>query len=340
MRVEKLNNLKELLAEPKKIVITTHRGPDGDAMGSSLGLYNYLLKKGHQVQVITPNDYPSFLHWMKGNDHVIQFVKEPEASERITNEAEIIFCLDFNTLNRIDTFAPVVEQTKAFKVLIDHHQQPDEFDFTLSDTSASSTAQLIYEFLDMFGDLEIIDQDIAECLYTGIMTDTGNFRFPSVTAKTHEIVAFLINKGAKHDKVYDLVNDNNSINRLNLLGYCLKEKLEVLPEYATAIISLTSDELNRFQYQKGDTEGVVNYALSIKGISVAAFFVEREGIVKISFRSKGDFSVNQLARDHFNGGGHINAAGGAYGIKVEEAIEKFRSILPVYQSLLTNKKNN
>ena len=339
MRVEKLNKLKELLAEPKKIVITTHRGPDGDAMGSSLGLYNYLFKKGHQVQVITPNDYPSFLHWMKGNDHVIQFVKEPEAAERITKEAEIIFCLDFNTLSRIDTFAPFVEQTKAFKVLIDHHQQPDEFDFTLSDTSASSTAQLIYEFLDMFGDLDIIDQDIAECLYTGIMTDTGNFRFPSVTAKTHEIVAFLIKKGAKQDKVYDLVNDNNSINRLNLLGYCLKEKLEVLPEYATAIISLTSDELNRFQYQKGDTEGVVNYALSIKGISVAAFFVEREGIVKISFRSKGDFSVNQLARDHFNGGGHINAAGGSYGIKVEEAIEKFRSILPDYQSLLNNNKN-
>ena len=339
MRVEKLNKLKELLAEPKKIVITTHRGPDGDAMGSSLGLYNYLFKKGHQVQVITPNDYPSFLHWMKGNDHVIQFVKEPEAAERITKEAEIIFCLDFNTLSRIDTFAPFVEQTKAFKVLIDHHQQPDEFDFTLSDTSASSTAQLIYEFLDMFGDLDIIDQDIAECLYTGIMTDTGNFRFPSVTAKTHEIVAFLIKKGAKQDKVYDLVNDNNSINRLNLLGYCLKEKLEVIPEYATAIISLTSDELNRFQYQKGDTEGVVNYALSIKGISVAAFFVEREGIVKISFRSKGDFSVNQLARDHFNGGGHINAAGGSYGIKVEEAIEKFRSILPDYQSLLNNNKN-
>ena len=304
-----------------------------------MALYNYLIQKGHQVQVITPNDYPSFLHWMKGNNHVIQFTKEPEAAERITLAAEIIFCLDFNTLSRIDNFAPVVEQTKAFKVLIDHHQHPDEFDFTLSDTSACSTAQLIYEFLDMFGDLDIIDQDIAECLYTGIMTDTGNFRFPSVTAKTHEIVAFLINKGAKHDKVYDLVNDNNSINRLNLLGYCLKEKLEVFPEYATAIISLTSEELNRFQYQKGDTEGVVNFALSIKGISVAAFFVEREGIVKISFRSKGDFSVNQLARDHFNGGGHINAAGGAYGIKVEEAIEKFRSILPNYKSLLPINKN-
>lgn len=338
MSVEELNKLKELLAEPKKIVITTHRGPDGDAMGSSLGLYNYLKQKGHQVQIITPNDYPSFLYWMKGNNHVIQFVKEPEASERITLEAEIIFCLDFNTLSRIDKFAPIVEQAKAFKVLIDHHQQPDEFDFTLSDTSASSTAQLVYEFIDMFGDIDFIDQDIAECLYVGIMTDTGNFRFPSVTAKTHEIVAFLISKGAKHDKVYDLVHDNNSVNRLKLLGYCLNEKLEVLPDYSTAIISLTSDELNRFQYQKGDTEGVVNYALSIEGVSVAAFFVEREGIVKISFRSKGSFSVNQLARDHFNGGGHINAAGGVYGTKVKEAIEKFKSILPNYQSLLSISK--
>ena len=204
------------------------------------------------------------LHWMKGNNHVIQFAKEPEAAERITLEAEIIFCLDFNTLSRIDTFAPVVEQAKAFKVLIDHHQQPDEFDFTLSDTSACSTAQLIYEFLNMFGDIDAIDQDIADCLYAGIMTDTGNFRFSSVTAKTHEIVAFLISKGAQQDKVYDLIHDNNSVNRLNLLGYCLNEKLELLPEYGTAIISLTSDELNRFQYQKGDTEGVVNYALSIR----------------------------------------------------------------------------
>ncbi len=338
MSVEELNKLKVLLAEPKKIVITTHRGPDGDAMGSSLGLYNYLKQKGHQVQVITPNDYPSFLHWMKGNNHVIQFEKEPEAAERITLEAEIIFCLDFNTLSRIDKFAPIVAQAKAFKVLIDHHQQPDEFDFTLSDTSASSTAQLIYEFIEMFGDVDLIDQDIAECLYVGIMTDTGNFRFPSVTAKTHEIVALLISKGAKHDKAYDLVHDNNSVNRLKLLGYCLNEKLEVLPDFATAIISLNSDELNRFKYQKGDTEGVVNYALSIDGISVAAFFVEREGIVKISFRSKGSFSVNQLARDHFNGGGHINAAGGVYGTKVKEAIDKFKSILPNYQSLLfTNK---
>lgn len=340
MSVEELNKLKELLAEPKKIVITTHRGPDGDAIGSSLALYNYLLKKGHQVQVVTPNDYPSFLHWMKGNAHVIQFTQEPEAAERLTLEADIIFCLDFNTLSRIDTFAPVVEQAKAFKVLIDHHQQPDDFDFTLSDTSACSTAQLIYEFLDMFGEIAAIDQDIAECLYAGIMTDTGNFRFPSVTAKTHEIVAFLIGKGAQHDKVYDLVHDNNSVNRLKLLGYCLNEKLEVLPEYGTAIFSLTAEELNRFQYQKGDTEGVVNYALSIEGISIAAFFVERDGMVKISFRSKGDFSVNQLARDHFNGGGHINAAGGAFGTKVEEAIEKFKSILPDYQSLLPINKNN
>ena len=339
MRTVELSKLKSILAVPKRIVITTHKGPDGDAMGSSLALYNYLLSKGHQVRVVTPNDYPVFLHWMKGNENVLQYTKDTAVAKKLTLAADIIFCLDFNHLSRIDTYAPVVQQATALKVLIDHHQEPDKFDFTLSDTSACSTAQLIYEFLDFLDEKDAIDKDIAECLYCGIMTDTGNFRFPSVNAKTHEIVAFLIQKGAEHDLVYDRVHDNNSLNRLKLLGYCLNEKLEVLQDFGVAVISLTSHELDRFHFQKGDTEGVVNYALSIKGISVAAFFVERDGLVKISFRSKGDFSVNQLARDHFNGGGHINAAGGAHGTNIKEAIQKFKSILPQYQTLLQSKNN-
>jgi phosphoesterase RecJ-like protein len=335
MRKVELERLQELLARPKKVVITTHKGPDGDAMGSSLALSNYLLSKGHEVCVVTPNDYPTFLHWMKGNESVIDYTLEPEKAEEITAQAELIFCLDFNTLSRIDTYAPVVAASSASKVLIDHHQQPDDFDFTLSDTSACSTAQLIFEFLEIMGDTDAIDQDIAECLYAGIMTDTGNFRFPSVTAKTHQIVSFLLEKGARHNLVYDRIHDNNSVSKLQLLGYCLNDKLEVLPEYGTAIISLTAEDLQRFNYKKGDTEGVVNYALSIEGVSVAAFFVERDGMVKISFRSKGDFSVNQLARDHFNGGGHINAAGGAFGTKVGEAISKFKQILPEYININT-----
>ncbi len=327
MNVEELNKLKDLLSVPRKIVITTHKGPDGDAMGSSLAMYNYLIKNGHQVQVITPNEYPSFLNWMKGNDSVVLYSQQPQKATQITMEADVIFCLDFNILYRIDTFAPVVEASKALKVLIDHHQQPDIFDFNFSDTTACSTAQMIYEFLEMFSDLDKIDQDIAECLYAGIMTDTGSFRFSSVSDKTHEIVADLIRKGAKNHLVYDRIHDTNSLDKIKLLGYCLNDKLEVLPEYGAAIISLTNKELKRFNFKKGDTEGIVNYALSIEGISLAAFFVEKDGMVKISFRSKGDFSVNQLSRDHFNGGGHNNAAGGAYGTKVEEAVEKFKKVI-------------
>ncbi len=329
MKAEELGQLKSFLSTPRRIVITTHKGPDGDAMGSSLALSSYLKLKGHEVTVITPNNYPSFLTWMKGNDEVIEYCFHEQKAKKITNKAELIFCLDFNTLSRIDTFAPVVESSNALKVLIDHHQQPDTFDFNFSDTSACSTAQLIYEFLEMLGDLDFINQDIAECLYAGIMTDTGNFRFNSVTSKTHQIVSVLLEKGVRNDWVYDKIHDNNSINRIKLLGYCLNEKLEVLPAVNAAYISLNAEELKRFNFQKGDTEGVVNYALSIKGVKVAAFFVERDGIIKISFRSKGDISVNQLSRDHFGGGGHINAAGGA-STDMNTAIQTFKKVISNY----------
>ena len=329
MKATELNQLKTFLSEPRKVVITTHKGPDGDAMGSSLALYNYLLKKGHSVHVITPNDYPSFLKWMKGEEYVIEYCFHEEKAKKITESAELIFCLDFNTLSRIDTYAPIVERSNALKVLIDHHQQPDTFDFNFSDASASSTAQLIFEFLELLDDTEEIDQDIAECLYAGIMTDTGNFRFNSVCSKTHQVVSFLIEKGARNDWVYDKIHDNNSVNRLKLLGYCLSEKMEVLSDLGVSIITLTQKELQRFNFKKGDTEGVVNYALSIEGVNVAAFMVERDGIIKISFRSKGDISVNQLARDHFNGGGHINAAGGSAST-MQEAIIKFKRNISNY----------
>lgn len=330
MNASEFETIKEILSSPKRIVITTHKGPDGDAMGSSLALYNYLIKKGHQVQVITPNEYPKFLKWMKGDDKVLQYTKSINKSTQITEQAEIIFCLDFNSLSRIDSYKPVVQNSSAYKAMIDHHQEPEKFDFNFSDTCACSTAQLIYEFIEMLGDTDLIDKDIAECIYAGIMTDTGNFRFQSVTSRTHQVVAMLINKGAQTHLVNDRINDNNSVSRLKLLGYCLNEKLEVLADYTTAIISLSEQELNQFNFEKGDTEGVVNYALSIQGVYVAAFFVEKDGLIKISFRSKGSFSVNQLARDHFNGGGHINAAGGAYGSDLGKAIKKFKEIIPQY----------
>ena len=240
MKATELNQLKAFLSEPRKVVITTHKGPDGDAMGSSLALYNYLLKKGHSVHVITPNDYPSFLKWMKGDEDVIEYCFYEEKAKKITELAELIFCLDFNTLSRIDTYAPIVECSNALKVLIDHHQQPDTFDFNFSDTSACSTAQLIFEFLELLGDTDEIDQDIAECLYAGIMTDTGNFRFNSVSSKTHQVVSFLMEKGARNDWIYDQIHDNNSVNRLKLLGYCLSEKMEVMSDLGVAIIYFNS----------------------------------------------------------------------------------------------------
>jgi len=329
MKAEELHQLKSFLSTPRRIVITTHKGPDGDAMGSSLGLANYLQTKGHTVSVITPNDYPSFLKWMKGNHDVIEYCFHEEKAKRITEKAELIFCLDFNTLSRIDTYAPVVELSKAPKVLIDHHQQPDTFDYNFSDTTACSTAQLIFEFLELLGDDHLITQDIAECLYAGIITDTGNFRFNSVNSKTHQIVSTLIEKGVRNDWVYDKIHDNNSVSRIKLLGYCLNEKLEVLPEFNAAYIWLTEEELKRFNFQKGDTEGVVNYALSIEGVRVAAFFVQRDGIIKISFRSKGDISVNQLSRDHFGGGGHLNAAGGVSS-DMDTAVQTFIKVISNY----------
>ncbi|MEE3037029.1 MAG: bifunctional oligoribonuclease/PAP phosphatase NrnA [Bacteroidota bacterium] len=329
MNKTELDKLRVFLSSPKKIVITTHKGPDGDAMGSSLALYNYMIKKDHQVDVITPNAYPDFLKWMKGNDKVIVYESYPQKAAQKTHQADIIFCLDFNTISRIDTYGPVVESAQCPKVIIDHHQDPDTFEFNFSNPSACSTAQLIYEFFELMGDLTLIDRDIAECIYAGIMTDTGNFRFNSVTAKTHQITAHLLQIGVRNDLVYDQIQDNNSLNRIQLLGFCLSEKLVVLDNLGVAYISLSQNELNRFKFQKGDTEGVVNYALSIKGITLAAFFVERDGIIKISFRSKGNVSVNKLAKDHFGGGGHINAAGGSFN-NMPEAIDTFCKVVTNY----------
>ena len=329
MKNDQIVKLKGLLKTKRNIVITTHRSPDGDAIGSSLALYNYLIMKGHCVNVITPNDYPLFLHWLKGDEKVIQFENDNKIAKSLTENAEIIFCLDFNNLSRLDSYGHCLSQSKSIKVLIDHHEDPANFDIMFSNSSVSSTAELIFKLIDKLGDLDCINTDIAECLYVGIMTDTGNFRFPSVTFQTHEIVSFLLKKNVDHSKAYDLIYDNNSENRLKLLGYCLNKKIEVLSNYKAAIITLTNDELDKFHYQKGDTEGIVNYALSLKGIFVAALFIEYNGIVKISFRSKGDIFVNDLAKKYFNGGGHINAAGGICK-NIEDGVKIFKNVVKNY----------
>ena len=319
------------MSSPKKIVITTHQSPDGDAIGSSLAMLHYLRQKKHQVTVVVPNDYPQFLYWMKGHDEVIVFEKNQTKATEITNDADLIFCLDYNTLSRMKEYGDVVAKTTCDKVLIDHHQEPDSFaKYILSDTSACSTAQLVYDFIGMMNDNHLITKAIAECLYSGIMTDTGNFRFPSTNSHTHKVVADLLDKGADNSHIYNLISDNNSIDKLRLVGYTLAEKLEFFEEYRSALICLSKKELDRFNFKKGDTEGLVNYGLSVNNIVFAAFFSESEGYVKISLRSKGNFDVNKLSREYFNGGGHINAAGGKLDMSIEKAREYFLNLLPKF----------
>ena len=332
MNKKDISEVKQLLSRPKKIVIVSHKNPDGDAIGSSLGLYHYLVKLNHEVDVIMPNDYPNFLKWMPKEDIVINYEANVENSNTIINNADVIFTLDFNALQRAGDMETVLEQSEAVKIMIDHHQQPDSYPtYMYSDVDICSTCQMIYHFIEMLDDTDLVDKNIGTCLYTGIMTDTGSFRFPSTTSTTHKVVADLIDKGVDNSQIHNNVYDTNSYNRLQLLG-CALNNLKVIPKFKTAYITLSQKELNDFNFKKGDTEGVVNYGLSLKGIVMAVIFIEhkQEGIIKMSLRSKGDFSVNEFAREHFNGGGHTNAAGGRSNLPLNETIEKFISILPDY----------
>lgn len=335
MKTKELEELQSLLSSPKNIIITTHKNPDGDAIGSSLGLYNFLLLKKHKVTVITPNGYPAFLDWMPGNNKILKFTEKAKKCKELINSSDIIFCLDFNTLNRIGELGDKIKSSGSFKVSIDHHPHPEDFaDITMSDTNASSTCQLIFEFIALQGEKHLLNKSIANCLYTGIMTDTGSFRFRSTTSKTHQIIAALIEAGAENIKIHELIYDNNSEDKIRLLGYCLSEKLKVFDEFSTAIITLSKEELAKYNFREGDTEGIVNYALSIEGIRFAAFFSEKDDIIRISFRSKGKFSVNKFSRAHFTGGGHDNAAGGMSESSMDETISKFISLLPQYRKKL------
>jgi phosphoesterase RecJ-like protein len=328
--------LKKLLAQPRRIVITTHHKPDGDAMGSSLGLYNYLIQQGHHVHVITPTDYPDFLAWLPGNGEVIIYNENTELSERLANEAEIIFCLDFNNLGRINEFGEVVRGTAAVKVMIDHHLEPEDFDdYRHWSINACASAQLVYDFIvNVLHQKALINKDVATCLYTGIMTDSASFKLPNTTSDVHRIAAELIDLGAVNWHIHELVYNNLSENRLRFLGHCLSEKLEVLYEYRTAIISVNKQELEKYEVATGDTEGIVNYGLSIEGIHLAAFIVERKDKVKLSLRSKGEFPANEICKKYFNGGGHRNAAGGTSTDTLAAVIQQFKLILPEYKKLL------
>ena len=334
MILKGFDELKRFLEKPRNIVVVGHRNPDGDAMGSTLALKHYLAKKGHNCTVVVPNEYPEFLHWLPGSENTYRFDWQNSQSKRVIDNSDLIFLLDFNALHRVGhDMQKILDAYPNDFAMIDHHQQPDDMKYMYSDVEICSTCQMVYQFIEMNNDLDFIDVDIATCLYTGIMTDTGSFRFRSTTSRTHRVIADLIDKGAENDRIHNNVYDANSYNRLLLLGQALSN-LQILPSYKTAYITLTNEEKNRFDFQKGDTEGVVNYALSLKGIIFAAIFIEdkEQGIIKISFRSKGDFSVNKFSRNHFSGGGHDNAAGGKSEESMQETITNFTSLLSEYQS--------
>lgn len=328
--------IKELLySGEKKILIITHRNPDGDAIGSSLGLLNTLVKLGHEVDVLIPNRAPAFLSWMKGADKLTIFNKQEEKGIQLLKEAEILFALDFNDLSRVREFEKHLAEGKSYKLLIDHHPNPSDFaDFTYSDTAPSSTCEMLYNFIHKAGLEMHMDSDIASCIYAGILTDTGCFNFNSSRPETFHIVASLLEFGIHKDNIYDKIFDNFSFDRMKLMGHCLDKKMIHLKEYNAAYLSLDQEEMRQYNFKVGDSEGFVNLPLSVTGVKFSVLFTEHKDIVKLSLRSKGDFAVNTIASEFFSGGGHRNAAGGESKESLEKTIEKFMSILPLYRDEL------
>ena len=329
-----LEQLKQWLDKPATVVIIPHKNPDGDAMGSCLAWQGMLNQLGHSTSVIAPNDYPTFLHWLPGHDGVLIYENDQELADKLIAEADMVFTLDFNTLKRIDQMGARVAESAAKKVMIDHHQEPDDYaDITFSNPAIGSTCEFVFQIIDAMGLAKHINQDIASCLYTGIVTDTGSFRFPSVTSATHRAVATLIDAGANHSEIHEKIKDNARPDRLKLLGIALKNMV-FISEYKTAYITISQDELDACNYQKGDTEGFVNYGLSVAGIEMAVLMTEskKEEMIKISFRSKGDLAVNLFAKTYFEGGGHINAAGGKSDKTLRETEAYFLKSLAAFLS--------
>jgi phosphoesterase RecJ-like protein len=323
--------LRKVLAPPFRVTLLTHINPDGDAIGSMLGLYWFLVKKGCQVSMAVPNNFPHFLDWMEGADQILIFSKQRNKVMDELQKADLVFCLDFNELGRIGKMQPILEGLDVTRILVDHHPKPEcKADHIISVQEVSSTAELIYQLIEGLGDVEMIDTLIATCLYVGMMTDTGCFSFNSSLPRTFEIVGELLLRGIDKDLIFSLVYDNYTEDRMRLLGYSLEQKLVVLPEHRTAYIALNRDELMRFNHAKGDTEGFVNYPFSVSNIRVTALFIEKEDHIKISFRSKGDFPINYFAEQFFNGGGHKNAAGGESYEELAVTIKKFENLIGQY----------
>ncbi|HEX8356052.1 MAG TPA: bifunctional oligoribonuclease/PAP phosphatase NrnA, partial [Segetibacter sp.] len=334
-----MQSIKEFfpqLATPCKVIITTHQKPDGDAMGSSLALYHLLIGLGHSVTVISPTNWAGFLKWMPGANRVVNFEASTEVAVKFIQEAELLFCLDFNVLHRTKNMEPFLAPLQCTKVLIDHHQQPQEeyFTYGVSNTAKSSTAEMVFDFIIESGNDGQINTEIAQCLYTGVMTDTGSFRFPSTTGNVHKMVARLMETGFNHTFVHESIYDSFLENRLRFIGHALLNRMEVLYECNTAIMVVSKNDLLRFYIKTGDTEGLVNQLLTIQGIRLGALVIDRDEERKWSFRSKGGFDVNTFARTHFEGGGHFNAAGGRSSDSLDATVWKFKKVIKQYTEQL------
>lgn len=336
--MQPIQNIFPLLAQPRKVVITMHQKPDADAMGSTLGLAHFLKQFGHTVTVISPTNWANFLGWMPGCKEVLDYEAPNDKANVALAAAEWIFCLDFNTLSRTKRMEETLANATAERILIDHHREPQTAVFTygISDTGKSSTCEMVYDFIVNSGHEAMISREIAECLYAGVMTDTGSFRFPSTTASVHHMVAALKEKGLEHSQIHENLFDNFLESRFRFFGHVLQNRMQIFYEYNTALIAIPQQDLVKFDVKTGDTEGLVNFPLSIKGIRLAAIIIDRGEERKSSFRSKGGFDVNTFARINFNGGGHFNAAGGASKEPLEEVVAKFIKAMEENRSQLSS----
>lgn len=330
--MEKYKEIIKSIKNAENIVISSHKSPDGDSIGSSLALYHFIESLDKRSLVCHADKAPLYLTWLPGSADILIYEEQQEKVKEAFVNADLIFCLDYNSADRVGSdIEPLLNASKAKKIMIDHHMNPSDFcEITVSETTVCSTSQLIFELIDQTGNIDLLNEKIGIPIYLGIMTDTGSFRFPSVQARTHEVLAELIKAGVKHYEIHEKVLDTNTVDRLKLRGFVISEKLELIKDYPVAIMSLTETELKGYNYVKGDTDGLVNVALSIAGIQVAAFFSEKDGQIKISFRSKGDFYVNELAMEHFAGGGHKYASGGVSFESMEKTIIKFKELIPQY----------
>jgi phosphoesterase RecJ-like protein len=332
--MEGIEEVRSILSNPKNILITSHRNPDGDAIGSSLAMYHWLRHMGHTVMVAFPSEHPTVYNWMPGIDKVKVYDIESEDIDAFLENIEVSVILDYNALTRIDKMGKALAKKEPYTLLIDHHLYPEPLgDFILSDTEASSTCELVYLFMNTYSKQNLISIDIAECLYTGIVTDTGSFQY-GTSPKVFRIIAELMESGVDNHALNHLIFNQLHEKNLRLLGHCLYNRMEILEEFKTGIIFLNKHDFKVFDIQRGDTEGIVNFLLKLKKVNMAVLVMQQPTIVKLSFRSKGNFSVEDIAKNHFNGGGHLNAAGGYSKQGLAVTMDKLKSILPNFKDKL------